>query len=341
MKARWAALRMKAANGQSPIGPPWMMTASEMAERARNDPTPLRAPKGGTFTAERYPEVLRRQYRELLEFTSAGAGGASAPPWLVYGACAVLVVVLAAAGWFVAPIALGMSTGVVKVAGGAAGGYAPALGGLLGLLVGAGLTWYFRRSSGIALGNGDSVWRQVYAVARITQIEYRNPGGRLVNENAVDAERVVVRRLRTWLMRMAFADREEGVFVSGGLPLLGDAFLNGEIRIETARDLSRITHPRDLYDGRPLTGRWMGVNSIRWFVGLREPIVTGKETAEYDAVEDWEQSARRRLIGNYGFWMMAAGFVVGLLIFFNQLDVQEKDPEPVDRTPSTAAAEVR
>ena len=30
------------------------------------------------------------------------------------------------------------------------------------------------------------------------------------------------------------------------------------------------------------------------------------------------------LIGNYGFWMLAAGFVVGLLIFFNQLDVPEE-----------------
>ena len=99
------------------------------------------------------------------------------------------------------------------------------------------------------------------------------------------------------------------------------------------KDLSKITGPAGLYDGRPLTGRWMGVNSIRWFVALREPIVTGKETAEYDNGGGLGTVRRRRLIGNYGFWMLAAGFVVGLLIFFNQLDVQEKEPEPVDRDP--------
>ena len=263
------------------------------------------------------------------------------PAAAVFAALAVLAAGLGAAGWFIAPFAMGASSGVVEGAGGAAHPLAGPLGAVAGLMLAVLVGWFYLRSKPTSAGSGGAIWQQVYAVARVTQVEYRNPAGRLVDENAVDAERVVVRRMRTWLMRMAFADRQEGVFVRGETPLLGNAFLRGEIRLETTKDLSKITGPAGLYDGRPLTGRWMGVNSIRWFVALREPIVTGKETAEYDMVEDWEQSARRRLIGNYGFWMLAAGFVVGLLIFFNQLDVQEKEPEPVDRTPATAAAEVR
>ena len=342
MKQLWSSPGPKPSSTSAFIGPPWIRTAGQMAERARNDPMPLRGPGGGTFTAERYPEVLRRQHEELQEFTS-GTGGRPLPAAAVYAALALLAVGLGAAGWFIAPVAMGASSDVVEGAGGAAHPLAGPLGAVAGIMLAVLVAWFYRRSDPASArsGSGGSMWQQVYAVARITQVEYRNPAGRLVDETAVDAQRVVVRRMRTWLMRMAFADRQEGVFVRGEAPLLGNAFLRGEIRLETAKDLSRITGPADLYDGRPLTGRWMGVNSIRWFVALREPIVTGKETAEYDMVEDWEQSARRRLIGNYGFWMLAAGFVVGLLIFFNQLDVQEKEPEPVDRTPATAAAEVR
>ena len=333
-------LRSGAAKAPPFTGPVLRLTAGQMAERARTDPMPLRAPKGGEFTAARHPEVLRRQHRELMEFTSQANGASSGLG--VYALCAVLALALGLAGWFAAPLAMGMRTGVVQGAGGAGATGASVAGVLVGLALAAGVSWFlfWRSGANIALG-GDSLWEQVYALARVTQVEYRNPAGRMVDEDAVDAERIVVRRYRTWLMRMAFADRQEGVFVTSGKPPLGDTFLNGNIRLETAKDLSKVTHPRELYDGRPLTGRWRGVNSKSWFVSLREPIEVGKETAEYDSEESREQWLRRQLVGNLGIWIMVVGFTVGMLVLFNVLDSTPARSDPVDRTPASSAPEAR
>ena len=334
-RMRWPGPRKPAAGEQPFIGPVLKLTAEQMAERARKDPMPLRAPRGGEFTAERHPEVLRRQHRELMEFTSQGKGESSGLGVCAF--CVILALVLGAAGWFIAPVATGMGTGLVQGAASSMAIYASVAGALVGLAAAAGIGWslFWRTGAGVQLGGG-SMWEQVYALARVTQVEYRNPAGRVVDEKAADAERFVVRRFRAWLMRMAFADRQEGIFVTSE-PLLGDVFLRGNIRLETTRDLSKITHPGELYDGRTLTGRWRGVNSRSWFVSLREPIEVGRETAEYDSEETNEQWLRRQLVGNLGVWIMVVGFIVGLVVLLNVLDSGETTkPDPVDRTPPAA-----
>ena len=331
------------------IGPPLTITAQVMADRARRDAMPLRAPRGGFYTAERHPDVLRRQYSDLLQFTSNPAG-APLPVVVVYGLLVLVTLGMALAGWFIAPYALGTSTGVVQGASGAANSALPVVGALVGAVVAVVSIWWFflRNRGGTAFTtSGNAMWESVYSLARITQVAYRNPAGQDVEKGAVDAERVAVRRCRAWLMRMAFADRQEGVFVSNDIAdtdrpasSLGDSFLRGAIRIETTNDLSQITHPSQLYDGVPLSGKWLGVNSTRWFVALREPIEVGKESAEYEASSDPAEAMRRRLVGNAGFWMLAAGFVVGLMILLNGGDTERPAPDPVDRTPGKTAEAV-
>ena len=79
------------------------------------------------------------------------------------------------------------------------------------------------------------------------------------------------------------------------------------------------------------------MNSTRWFVALREPIDVGRETAEYETVETLEKTWRRRLVGNAGFWILAGGFVVGLMILLN--GSSEAPPPLEDRTPAEAVGE--
>ena len=78
----------------------------------------------------------------------------------------------------------------------------------------------------------------------------------------------------------------------------------------------------------PLSGKWLGVNSTRWFVALREPIEVGKESAEYEPSSEPTEAMRRRLVGNAGFWMLAAGFVVGLMILLNGRSFPECGTRP-------------
>ena len=113
VKQLWSAPGQKSPPASAFIGPPWIKTAGQMADRARNDPMPLRGPSGGTFTAERYPEVLRRQHEELLEFTS-GAGGRPMPAAAVFAALAVLAAALARRAGSLLPLQWGRVAALSK-----------------------------------------------------------------------------------------------------------------------------------------------------------------------------------------------------------------------------------
>ena len=309
------------------------LPARVLADKARLDPIPLRDRGGGYYAAERHPDVLYRQYQLLESFAPSGSAGGSLPRWIPVAIGLLLAVVLAFVGWEVAPAILG--GGAVKGSGGLTQVVMPYVGLGVGALCGVGLGFLMMAIFGRA-PTGD-MWPKVYARARISQVKYVDAESRDCDENDVGAVRVVVRRMRTWLMRMVFADRQEGIFVptEDWKPGL-DLFREGDIRIETTADLSAISHPSELYSGRPLSGVWRGVNSVRWWVQLREPIEAGKETAIYDGGE--EENRNRRLIGNAGFWMLAAGILVGLVIFFNALDSSQEGERsaPVDRTPTEA-----
>ena len=309
------------------------LPARVLADKARRDPIPLRDRGGGYYAAERHPDVLYRQYQLLESFAPSGAAGGSLPRWIPVAIGLLLAVVLAFVGWEVAPAILG--GGAVKGSGGLTQVVMPYVGLGVGALCGVGLGFLMLSIFGRA-PTGD-MWPKVYARARISQVKYVDAESRPCDENDVGAVRVVVRRMRTWLMRMVFADRQEGIFVPTEDWKPGmDLFREGDIRIETTADLSAISHPSELYSGRPLSGVWRGVNSVRWWVQLREPIEAGKETAIYDGGE--EENRNRRLIGNAGFWMLAAGILVGLVIFFNALDTSQEGQRsaPVDRTPTEA-----
>ena len=309
------------------------LPGATLAQQAREDPLPLRDRSGGYYTAERHPGVLFRQFQQVEQFASSGEISGSLPRWIPMAFGVVLAGVLAAVGWGIAPEIVG--SGTVKGSGGMAQMVVPYVGCGLGVAVGLGIGFLVLSMFGRA--PTEDMWPRVYARARISQVRYVDADGRPCDEDDVGAERLVVRRMRTWLMRMAFADRQEGIFVNSEDWKPGmDLFRHGDIRIETTADLSSISDPSFLYDGRRLSGEWRGVNSVRWWVQLREPIEAGKETDIYDGGE--EAARNRRLIGNAGFWMLAAGIIVGLMIFFNALDTSEavKNPAPVDRTPAEA-----
>ena len=310
------------------------MAASVLAQVARSDPMPLRDQAGGYYTAEKHPDILHRQYQLVEQFAPSGGGTGSMPRWVAVAVGIAAALILGIVGFSLAPGILGASG--VAGSGGSTQQIAPYIGLALGVALGAGLglmmlVFFGRAPTG-------QMWPKVYAKARISQVAYVDPDGRPCDRDAIGAERVVIRRMRTWLQRMAFADRQQGIFVQTAKwkPDM-DLFRDGEIRLETTKDLSQWTHPSILYDGEPLGGNWRGVNSVRWWVQLREPIETGKETAIYDSGPEGQE--RRRLIGNAGFWILAAGLIIGMIIFFNAMDAsrQAENPDPVDRTPATPA----
>ena len=309
------------------------LSASVLAERARHDPMPLREQSGGYYTAERHPDVLFRQFQLLEQFASSGNVGGSLPRWVAVVFGLIAGGVLALAGWSMAPSLLGF--GGVQGSGGLMQAVIPYIGAVAGGACGVGGGVFLQRMFGRA-PTGD-MWPRVYAKARVSQVAYVTPEGYPCEEDDLGAQRFVVRRMRTWLMRMAFADRQQGIFVPTADWKPGmDLFRDGEIRLETTADLSAWSHPSELYSGRPLGCTWRGVNSVRWWVQLNEPIEAGKETAIYDAGPEGQQ--RNRLIGNAGFWILAAGLLIGLLIFFNAMDSANQSAAPVDRTPGTPGA---
>ena len=320
------------------IGPRLPLTLTTVAARARNDSWPLRGPKGGRLTAEGYPEVLLRQVEEFEEmFGSGGAGGL--PRWLVYAGLAALALVLAGVGYVAAPMAMGVSSGAVAGAGSTTDTAAPYAGAVVGLLLGAGVAvWAVlasRRTD--ASTGGDSDFEKVYARARITQVEYRDDAGQPVGPEEPAARRHVVRRMLTYLRREAFADRQQGVFVGAPGMSRDKRFRNGDIRLETTKDLSRLVGPQDLYDAQPLSGRWRGMGSIRWYVALRDPIETGMYAREYDQDSDTNGAFRRALTKNYGLWVLLGCIVAGLLLFFATLEAGSEAEEGLpDRTPAAA-----
>ena len=311
------------------------MTLEEIARRAREDPVPLRGQEGGAYTAEHMPEVLARQHREFQSWFGESGGG-SLPPWVRYAGLAVLALVLAGAGAIAAPFVLGLQGSAVAGAGSPMAGVAPWGGAVAGLLVTVVMGWYLLRPSGGGQVKRGSTFDQVYGHARITQVEYRNTAGETVDVHVRGARRVVVRRMRTYLLRAAFADRQQGIFVAGPATGTEARFRAGEIRLQTTRDLSRITGPWNLYDGEALTGRWQGICSVRWWVDLLYPLETGALAREVDV--DKGAQARQWLVHTYGWVVMLIGAITGLVLFGMAVDARysQDDEEIPDRTPAEA-----
>ena len=323
------------------IGPRLPMTLEMAALRTRNDDMPLRAPRGGRLTAAEYPDILERQWHEWRQmFGGRGASFVSKPTLIA--ALALGTLVLAIGGYMLGPQALGSQGGSVAGTGSMFHSLAPYLGLLAGLAAGSGGSWWalFKWSGGKDGGETGSRWDQVYAPARITQVEYRDDAGRVVAEDAPDARRYVVRRMNTHLQRAAFAGRQEGVFVSGEKLSKEQRFRKGEIRLETTKDLSKLTKPQELYDARHLPVRGRGVSSVRWYVGLRNPIETGIAAREWDLSVDKSAWARRFIAATYGWWILLAGIAAGIILVTIILDAKtsldKEAREVVDRTPRAA-----
>ena len=310
-------------------GPAIPLTLKEIADRARADPMPLRGPDGGYYAADRHPAILARQ---LAEFEDAfgEADTAALPKWVVLTGLALLTLVLAGAGFFLLPMFLGLQGGVVQGAGGLAQGVGPWAGIAVGLIMGLGVSVWLYRIQGISAQSNDIAWDTVYAPARITQVIFLDRLGNPVPEDSPGAKRIPVRRMRTHLKRAAFADRQE-VFVTAsdgegkkkGRDSAQRRFRTGEIRLETTRDLTQVQRPNDLYDGKALTGRWRGVNSLRWFVALKYPLETGLVALQYQKNEDLRSAARRFFVSTYGWWVLLVCVIGGLVMFFTVLDYQE------------------
>ncbi len=324
------------------IGPRLPMTLEMAAQQARNDDMPLRAPSGGRLTAAEYPGVLERQWHEWRQmFGGSGASLISSPILIAVLLAGTLA--LAVGGYAFGPRTLGFQGGSVAGTVSTFQALAPYLGLLAGLAAGLGASWWvmFRWSGGKNGGETGSRWDQVYAPARIAQVEYRDDAGRVVAEDAPDSRRYVVRRMNTHLQRAAFADRQEGVFVSGAKMSKEmskeQRFRRGEIRLETTKDLSKLTRPQELYDARPLTGRWRGVSSVRWYVGLRNPIETGIAAREWDLSVDKSAWARRFIAATYGWWILlaciAGGIILVTIVLDAKSDSDQEAREVVDRTP--------
>ena len=312
-----------------------------VAKRARNDDMPLRAPSGGRLTAAEYPDVLERQWHDWRQvFGGSGTNLMSRP--VLIAALLAATLALAVSGYMFGPFALGFQGEAVDGAVSTREMLAPYLGMLVGLALGVGASWWLLSwwSGGKDGGGTGSTWEQVYAPARITQVEYRDDSGRVMQEDAPDSRRYVVRRMNTHLLRAAFADRQEGVFVGGEKMSKEQRFRRGEIRLETARDISKLTKPQELYDARPLTGRWRGVSSVRWYVGLRNPIETGIAARDWDLSADKSAWARRFIAATYGWWILLACVAGGIILLTIILDAKQgmdqEVPGVVDRTPKAA-----
>ena len=325
-------------NSSKFIGPRLPVTLEMVAQRARNDDMPLRAPRGGRLTAAEYPDVLERQWHDWRQVFGGGGSNLMSRPVLI-AALLAGTLVLAVAGYMFGPQALGFHGEAVDGADSMRRALVPYLGLLVGVALGVGASWWLLSmwSGGKGGGETGSRWEQVYAPARITQVEHRDDSGRVVKEDAPDSRRYVVRRMNTHLLRAAFADRQEGVFVGGEKMSREQRFRRGEIRLETGRDLSKLSKPQELYDARPLTGRWRGVSSVRWFVGLRNPIETGIAARDWDLSADKSAWARRFIAATYGWWILLACVAGGIILLAIILDakqgMEQEAPGVVDRTP--------
>ena len=318
------------------IGPRLPRTLEMVAQRARNDDMHLRAESGGRLTAAEYPEVLERQWDEWREMFGEGGGPSVSQPVIIIG-LAVWTLFLLGLGYIFGPKVLGFQGGAVAGASTLSHTLAPFLGMGVGIGLSAFCAWWvlFKWAGGQG-GERGSKWEQAYGTARITQVEYRDDSGRLVDEHAPDSRRYVVRRMNTNLKRLAFADRQEGIFVSGKKMSKEQLFRKGEIRLETTKDLSKLTRSEELFDARPLTGLWMGVASVWWYTGLRNPIETGMAAREWE-VEGESGGAGRFFTSNIGWMTLLVCVVAGIIIFFAALDhrgeINAEVREIPDRTP--------
>ena len=312
-------------------GPAIPLTLKEIAERARADTMPLRGPEGGYYAADRHPAILARQLEEFEE-AFGEANTAALPKWVVLTGLALLTLILAGAGFFLVPIGLGLQGGVVRGAGGALQEVGPWAGIAVGLIIGLGVSWWLYRAQGVSAQSNNAAWDLVYAAARITQVKFLDRLGNPVDEGTQGATRIPVRRMRTYLKRAAFADHQE-VFVTAsfkdgkkkgkGKENEQRRFRTGEIRLETTTELTLVERPNNLYDGKALSGRWRGVNSIRWFVALKYPLETGLVALQYQSNEDLKSAARRFFVSTYGWWVLLVCVIGGLVMFFTVLDYQK------------------
>ena len=326
------------------IGPRMPMTLEAVAQRAQTDDFPLRGKDGGRLSAAEYPEVLDRQWREWTEmFGERGGGGGHIPRPVFIGGLAIAAVLLVGLGYAFGPMFLGgVQGGVVAGAKSTWQTLMPFAGAALGLVMSAVLAWIVLAWMGAGKDEGKvaSKYEQVYAPARITQVAYRNDSGREVDAGAPDARRYVLRRMITDLMRAPFANRQEGIFVSGEKMSRDQLFRNGEIRLETTKDLSKLTKPQELYDAGPLSGRWRGVSSLRWYVALRNPIETGMAAREWEIEGESKGGAGRFFTSNAGFLVLAICLIGGTIMFFAALDhkdnLDHEAADLMDRTPKIA-----
>ena len=206
------------------------------------------------------------------------------------------------------------------------------------------MTWWLLLKQQVtrsAEGDGD-VFDIVYAHTRVTQVEFIDRLGNPVPSGTPGARRRPVRRLRTYMKRADFADRQE-VFVppededrrnrlkSGSQ----ERFRKGDIRLETTRELRTVRTPHDLHDGEPLTGRWRGVNVLRWFVALKYPLETGLVHLQYHMGEDLKAALRKFFVSTYGWWVLLLCAAVGTLLLFMVQDFRQSQAEGQvpDRTP--------
>ncbi len=322
------------------IGPRMPMTLEMVAQRAQNDDQPLRAKSGGRLTATEYPEVLERQWREWTEMFGDGGGGGHLSRPVVIAGLALAALVLTGLGYAFGPLVLGgFQGGAVAGAKTTWQTLTPFAGAFGGLLLSAIAAWFVlvKKGAGKDESKVGSKYEQVYAPARITQVKYIDDSGREVEKDAPDARRYVVRRMITDLMRAPFAHRQEGIFVSGEKMSKDQLFRQGEIRLETTKDLSKLTRPEELYDAGPLTGRWRGVSSLRWYVGLRNPIETGMAAREWEIEGESNGGAGRFFTSNAGFLALVIGVIGGIIFFFAALDhrgnLDQEVSELMDRTP--------
>ena len=329
-------------------GPPIPLTLEEVARQARVDPLPLRGPEGGYYGAERNPAVLARQF-QVFSAAFGAADRTGMPPWVLKVGLVIMTLVLGGAGYFIAPLALGIEGEIIKGAGNDWHAHVDFAGLAAGVLVGAGAGWFLltRTGAGTSEGNANDFFT-VYAPARITQVEWLDRLGTVVSQDASGARRHPIRRMRTYLQRAAFADRQE-VFVppqeAEGKKKRNnnsqERFRRGEIRIETTQDLRTIRTPHDLYDSTPLSGRWRGVNALRWFVALKYPLETGMVALLYHTGDDLKSALRKFFVSTYGFWVLVVCAIAGFFLLFITIDYQQTKAEAEQQVPDRTPVERR
>ena len=190
----------------------------------------------------------------------------------------------------------------------------------------------------------------VYAAARITQVEWLDRLGKVVAQDAAGARRHPIRRMRTYLQRAAFAANQEVLIPpqeGGGKGKKKrnnnsqERFRRGEIRIETTEDLRTIRTPHDLYESKPLSGRWREVNALRWFVALKYPLETGMVALLYHTGDDLKSAMRKFFVSTYGWWVLLVCIIAGFLLLFITIDYQQAKAEAEQQVPDRTPVERR